>query len=132
MTNYRVIFAGTPEFAVASLQALIDSGAVPSAVLTQPDRPAGRGKSLTASPVKKLAEAHGIRVMQPLHLRDEDTVAELRELQPDIMVVAAYGLILPQAANSTRHTTSGLPQRTRIALAALAWCRACSGGRARG
>jgi methionyl-tRNA formyltransferase len=97
MTNHRVIFAGTPEFAVASLQALIDSGAVPSAVLTQPDRPAGRGKSLTASPVKKLAEAHGIRVMQPLHLRDEDTVAELRELQPDIMVVAAYGLILPQA-----------------------------------
>jgi methionyl-tRNA formyltransferase len=97
MTNPNIIFAGTPEFAVASLQALIDAGAVPSAVLTQPDRPAGRGKSLTASPVKKLAQEHGIKVMQPFNLRDEAAVSELRDLQPDIMVVAAYGLILPQA-----------------------------------
>lgn len=96
MTNPNVIFAGTPEFAVASLQALIDAGAVPCAVLTQPDRPAGRGKSLTASPVKKLAEKHGIPVIQPLSLRNEAAVSELRDLQPDIMVVAAYGLILPQ------------------------------------
>jgi methionyl-tRNA formyltransferase len=96
MSNPRVIFAGTPEFAVASLQALIDSGATPCAVLTQPDRPAGRGKSVTASPVKKLAEEHGILILQPRSLRDEAAVAELRELRSDIMVVAAYGLILPQ------------------------------------
>lgn len=96
MSNPRIIFAGTPEFAVASLRALIDSDAIPCAVLTQPDRPAGRGKSLTASPVKKLAEKHGIPVMQPQGLRDEAAVSKLRDLQPDIMVVAAYGLILPQ------------------------------------
>jgi len=96
MSNPRIIFAGTPEFAVASLKALIDAGNVPCAVLTQPDRPAGRGKSLTASPVKKLAEEHSIPVMQPPSLRDESAVSELRALQPDIMVVAAYGLILPQ------------------------------------
>ena len=97
MNPPRIIFAGTPEFAAASLQALIDSDAVPCAVLTQPDRPAGRGKSLTAGPVKKLAETHSIPIMQPLSLRDEAAVTELRALQPDIMVVAAYGLILPQA-----------------------------------
>ena len=97
MAKPKIIFAGTPEFAVASLQALIDSDAVPCAVLTQPDRPAGRGKSLTASPVKKLAERHGIPVMQPQTLRHEPAVAELRRLQPDIMIVTAYGLILPQA-----------------------------------
>lgn len=97
MNSPRIIFAGTPEFAVASLQALIDAGTLPCAVLTQPDRPAGRGKSLTASPVKKLAQQHGIRVLQPLSLRDETARSELRDLQPDIMVVAAYGLILPQA-----------------------------------
>lgn len=96
MTNPKVIFAGTPEFAVASLTALIDAEIIPCAVLTQPDRPAGRGKSLTASPVKKLAEEHGIPVMQPPSLRDESTVSVLRALQSDIMVVAAYGLILPQ------------------------------------
>jgi len=96
MSNPKIIFAGTPGFAVASLKALIDAGNIPCAALTQPDRPAGRGKTLTASPVKKLAQEHGIPVMQPTSLRDESAVSELRELQPDIMVVAAYGLILPQ------------------------------------
>ena len=96
MTNPRIIFAGTPEFAAVSLAALINSGSRPVAVLTQPDRPAGRGKKLTASPVKQLASQHDIPVLQPATLRDEGTVAALRALEPEVMIVAAYGLILPQ------------------------------------
>ena len=92
----RLVFAGTPEFARISLQALVESGRKPLAVLTQPDRPAGRGKKLTASPVKQYAELQGIPVMQPKTLRDDEVVAELRTLRPDILIVAAYGLILPQ------------------------------------
>jgi methionyl-tRNA formyltransferase len=96
MTDSRVIFAGTPEFALASLRALVESGRTPVGVLTQPDRPAGRGKKLTASPVKQYAAARGIPVLQPVSLRDEAAVAELRALRPDVLIVAAYGLILPQ------------------------------------
>ncbi len=96
MKNPRVIFAGTPEFALASLSALLDAGVVPVAVLTQPDRPAGRGKHLKASPVKQCAAEHGIPVLQPLTLRDDEVVAELTALRPDSLIVAAYGLILPQ------------------------------------
>jgi len=92
----RVIFAGTPDFALASLRALIESGRIPVAVLTQPDRPAGRGKKLTAGPVKQYAAEQGIPVLQPVSLRDETVVAELKALRPDILIVAAYGLILPQ------------------------------------
>lgn len=92
----RIIFAGTPDFALASLQALVESGRVPVAVLTQPDRPAGRGKKLTASPVKRYAVQQGIPVLQPATLRDADVAAELEALQADVMIVAAYGLILPQ------------------------------------
>ena len=92
----RIVFAGTPDFALASLQALVESGRIPVAVLTQPDRPAGRGKKLTASPVKQYAEQQGIPVLQPATLRDADAAAELASLRPDIMIVAAYGLILPQ------------------------------------
>jgi methionyl-tRNA formyltransferase len=97
LNNPRVIFAGTPEFALASLRALLKSGIVPVAVLTQPDRPAGRGKQLKASPVKEFALQHGIDVLQPESLRGDDIVAELTALQADIMIVAAYGLLLPQA-----------------------------------
>ncbi|NND47271.1 MAG: methionyl-tRNA formyltransferase [Woeseiaceae bacterium] len=96
MKNPRVIFAGTPEFALASLSALVEAGTVPVAVLTQPDRPAGRGKRMTESPVKRFATEHGIPVMQPTTLREERIAAELRALEPDVMIVAAYGLILPQ------------------------------------
>mgnify|MGYP001822247401 CR=1 FL=1 len=92
----RIVFAGTPDFALASLQALVESGQTPVAVLTQPDRPAGRGKKLTASPVKQYAEQHRIPVLQPTTLRDADAAAELEALRPDVMIVAAYGLILPQ------------------------------------
>ena len=96
MSDPRIIFAGTPEFAVASVSALVDSGVTPVAVLTQPDRPAGRGKRLTASPVKRYAAGHDIPVLQPKTLRDEAAAAELEALKPDLLVVAAYGLILPQ------------------------------------
>lgn len=96
MKNPRVIFAGTPDFALASLVALVDAGVLPVAVLTQPDRPAGRGKRLTASPVKRFALEHGIEVMQPATLRNDEVVAALAALTPDLLVVAAYGLILPQ------------------------------------
>jgi methionyl-tRNA formyltransferase len=92
----RLVFAGTPAFAAISLQALVESGRKPVAVLTQPDRPAGRGKKLTASPVKQYAELRGIPVLQPVTLHDESVVAELQALRPDILIVAAYGLILPQ------------------------------------
>jgi methionyl-tRNA formyltransferase len=96
MKNARVIFAGTPEFARVSLAALVDSGVRPVLVLTQPDRPSGRGKRMTASPVKRFAQEHGLPVMQPTSLRDANVQAELAALKPDAMIVAAYGLILPQ------------------------------------
>ena len=97
MNSPRIIFAGTPDFALASLRALIAAGYEPIAVLTQPDRPAGRGKQLKASPVKTFALERGIPVRQPATLRDDAEVAALAELEPDVMIVAAYGLILPQA-----------------------------------
>lgn len=96
MKNPRIVFAGTPEFALASLTALVDSEQVPVAVLTQPDRPSGRGKRLSASPVKNFAELHNIPLLQPVTLRDDDVVAALDSLRPDVIVVAAYGLLLPQ------------------------------------
>ncbi|MBT8092684.1 MAG: methionyl-tRNA formyltransferase, partial [Gammaproteobacteria bacterium] len=96
MNNPRVVFAGTPEFALASLSALVDSGITPCAVLTQPDRPAGRGKRVTESPVKRYAARHGIPVLQPATLRDEQVADELVKLEADVLIVAAYGLLLPQ------------------------------------
>ncbi len=92
----NIVFAGTPEFAAASLAALLDSGHEVIAVYTQPDRPAGRGRRLTASPVKRLALAHGIPVRQPANFKAEGDLAELEALRPDLMVVAAYGLLLPK------------------------------------
>lgn len=94
--SLRIVFAGTPEFAAIHLHALLDAGLTPVAVYTQPDRPAGRGQKLMASPVKQLAAAHQIPVMQPVTLRDEDAQAALAALQPDVLIVVAYGLILPQ------------------------------------
>ncbi|MDJ0938652.1 MAG: methionyl-tRNA formyltransferase [Woeseiaceae bacterium] len=97
MNDPRVLFAGTPAFALASLEALVDGGYRPVAVLTQPDRPAGRGKKLTPSPVKTYALEQSIPVLQPTTLRDPAIGAELEALKPDLMIVAAYGLILPQS-----------------------------------
>ncbi len=93
--SLNIIFAGTPEFAVPSLQALIDSPHRVAAVYTQPDRPAGRGRKLTASPVKQLAAAHRIPVHQPVSLKKAEEREHLQGLDADLMVVAAYGLILP-------------------------------------
>lgn len=97
MTAAKIAFAGTPEFAAVSLRALVESGSKPMAVLTQPDRPAGRGKRLSASPVKQYAELQGIDVLQPSSLRDDQVVAALAALAPDLLVVVAYGLLLPQS-----------------------------------
>lgn len=91
----RIAFAGTPEFSVPALQALLDSANEVVAVYTQPDRPAGRGRRTAASPVKQLALAHDIPVCQPVSLRDEAAVRELAAWRPDLMVVVAYGLLLP-------------------------------------
>ncbi len=91
----RIIFAGSPEFAVPALQALVDSGHRLIAVLTQPDRPAGRGRKIRVSPVKAHAMNLGIDVLQPASLSGGDEQQQLRSLQPDLMVVVAYGLLLP-------------------------------------
>ncbi|SDK59691.1 methionyl-tRNA formyltransferase [Pseudomonas delhiensis] len=93
----RIVFAGTPEFAAEHLKALLDTPHEIVAVYTQPDRPAGRGQKLMPSPVKQLAAQHGLPVLQPPTLRDAAAQAELAALRPDLMVVVAYGLILPQA-----------------------------------
>jgi methionyl-tRNA formyltransferase len=98
LSPLRIIFAGTPDFAVPTLEALIRGGMPPVAVYTQPDRPAGRGRRLTASPVKETGIAHGLPVYQPHSLRKGGALEELRGLHADLMVVAAYGLLLPQAA----------------------------------
>lgn len=92
----RIVFAGTPEFAVSSLRAAARHHEV-VAVYTQPDRPAGRGRGMAPSPVKLEAVARGIPVYQPESLKDEAAQQQLRDLQPDLMVVVAYGLILPKA-----------------------------------
>jgi methionyl-tRNA formyltransferase len=92
----RIVYAGTPEFAVAALNALHASEHQVLAVYTQPDRPAGRGRVLTASAVKQYAQSHAIAVEQPLNFRDAAAIEHLRSYAPDVMVVAAYGLILPQ------------------------------------
>jgi methionyl-tRNA formyltransferase len=96
MTAAKLLFAGTPDFALESLRALHAAGRVPDAVLTQPDRPAGRGKKLTESPVKQFAAEHDISVWQPETLKDVDIVAQIAEIKPDLIIVAAYGLLLPQ------------------------------------
>ncbi|HMM44951.1 MAG TPA: methionyl-tRNA formyltransferase [Candidatus Macondimonas sp.] len=92
----RIVFAGTPQFAVPALKALLASGHDLVGVYTQPDRPAGRGRHLQASPVKMLAREHGLAVFQPETLRDPAAQATLAALSPDLMVVIAYGLLLPQ------------------------------------
>lgn len=97
MRSLKIIFAGTPEFSVPSLQVLLDSAHDVVAVYTQPDRPAGRGRHLTASPIKQLAEKNKLTVLQPESLRDEQVQQQLASFNADLMVVVAYGLILPEA-----------------------------------
>ena len=95
--SLKIIFAGTPEFAVPTLQALASSEHHVLAVYTQPDRPAGRGQKLHASPVKEMAQSYNIPIFQPKTLRDTDVQNAMRELNPDVMVVVAYGLLLPES-----------------------------------
>lgn len=95
--SLRIIFAGTPDFAARHLDALLSSQHQIVGVFTQPDRPAGRGNKLTPSPVKVLAEQHNLPVFQPVSLRPEDNQKLVSDLNADVMVVVAYGLILPKA-----------------------------------
>ncbi len=97
MSRPRIVFAGTPEFAVPALRALIESSQRPLAVLTQPDRPAGRGRQLRFSPVKALALEAGLPVLQPRSLRLDEARVALAELEPELIITAAYGLLLPPA-----------------------------------
>lgn len=93
----NLVFAGTPEFAVPALKALLDAGHAILAVYTQPDRPAGRGRKLGMSAVKEFALEHGLRVHQPVTLKSDSEAETLRALKPDALIVIAYGLILPKS-----------------------------------
>jgi methionyl-tRNA formyltransferase len=95
--SLRIVFAGTPQFAAEQLRALLEGGFNVVGAYSQPDRPAGRGKKLLPTPVKALAEQHGIPVFQPLSFKEEGALDQLRALQADVMVVVAYGLLLPPA-----------------------------------
>lgn len=97
----RIIFAGTPDFAATTLAALLSTEHEICAVYSQPDRPAGRGRKLTASPVKQLALEHQIPVEQPLNFKAETDRAKLAGYQADLMIVVAYGLLLPQSVLDT-------------------------------
>ncbi|MBL4851854.1 MAG: methionyl-tRNA formyltransferase [Gammaproteobacteria bacterium] len=97
MAPLRVVFAGTPEFAASSLRALVESPYQPVAVYCQPDRPAGRGRKLRSGPVKQVALENHINVLQPLNFKSQESIDALAELKPDVLIVVAYGLILPQA-----------------------------------
>ena len=97
MKPLRLAFAGTPDFAAVSLQALLDGPHTVAAVLTQPDRGAGRGKKVQPGPVKQLALEHHLPVLQPDTLKTDDIQDQLRELALDALIVVAYGLIIPRA-----------------------------------
>ncbi len=97
MTGLRILFMGTPEFACPTLQLLMERGENVIAVVTQPDRPKGRGQKEEPPPVKLLAQQHGIPVFQPLKVRTPESVARIRELAPELIVVVAFGQILPQS-----------------------------------
>lgn len=97
MAGLRIVFMGTPDFACPTLTRLIERGEDVIAVVTQPDRPKGRGQKLVPPPVKVIAEDHGIPVLQPPKVRAPEVVAQIRELNPDLIVVVAFGQILPQS-----------------------------------
>lgn len=97
MSSLNLVFAGTPEFGLPCLEALSQSSHSIKAVYTQPDRPSGRGRKVQSSAVKEWALAHDLPIYQPLNFKDPNTVAELAALKPDVMIVIAYGLLLPKA-----------------------------------
>ena len=92
----KIVYMGTPDFAVPPLRALAEAGYRVEAVVTQPDKPKGRGKALMPTPVKEEALKHGIPVYQPLKVREESFIRQLRELDPDVIIVAAFGQIIPK------------------------------------
>ena len=92
----RILFMGTPEFAVASLRRLVEDGHDICGVLTQPDKPKNRGHKLTPTPVKEYALTKNLVVYQPVSLRNEESLALVRSLEPELIVVAAYGKLLPE------------------------------------
>ena len=96
MDTLRLIFAGTPKFAASHLEAIIGSNHQILSVYTQPDRPSGRGRKLVNSPVKQLAERENLELCQPISLRSPDEQEKLAAYNPDLLVVVAYGLILPK------------------------------------
>jgi len=97
MSKRNLIFAGTPEFAVLPLKKILEKGHNVLAVFTQPDRPAGRGRKLSASPVKAFALSNNLQVFQPENLKSAETINTIKKLEPEVMVVVAYGVILPEA-----------------------------------
>lgn len=95
--NMKIIYMGTPDFAVNALEALIDAGHEIAAVITQPDKAKGRSRALIPTPVKEQALKHGIAVYQPEKIRDAQMVDKIKDIAPDVIVVAAYGQILPES-----------------------------------
>ena len=100
MPPLRIIFMGTPQFACPTLQMLIDRGEKVVAAVTQPDRPKGRGQQMQQPPVKVLAEQHGIPVLQPQKVRASEAIEEIRACSPDLIVVIAFGQILPNLVSA--------------------------------
>ena len=95
-STVNIVFMGTPDFAAGILKAILDNGYTVTGVVTQPDRPKGRKKELCPCPVKELAVSYGLRVFQPRRVRNEEAVAEIADMKPDLIVVAAFGQILPK------------------------------------
>ena len=92
----KVVFMGTPDFSVRTLEALVEAGYEITGVVTQPDKPKGRGKQMMPTPVKEAAEKHGLPVYQPRRVRDAEAIEEIRKMEPDVIVVVAFGQIIPK------------------------------------
>lgn len=107
----KIIYMGTPDFAVAPLAALVENGYEVEAVITQPDKPKGRGKTMMPTPVKEEALKHGIPVLQPVKVRDPEFVEELKNLAPDIIIVAAFGQIIPKSILDMRDSDVSISMR---------------------
>jgi len=120
MTGWRIIFMGTPYFACPTLQILLERGENVVGVFTQPDRPKGRGQKLQPPPVKELALQRDIPVYQPLKVRVPEVIEQIRDLKPDLIVVVAFGQILPKALLDI--PPRWLRQRTCLTAAPLPWC----------
>lgn len=123
----KVVFMGTPDFSVGTLEALVEAGYEITGVVTQPDKPKGRGKQMMPTPVKEAAEKHGLPVYQPRRVRDAEAIEEIRKMEPDVIVVVAFGQIIPKEilicrntdASTFMHPASGLPRAAPIQWAVM-------------